>query len=281
MKVYISADMEGSTGIAQPTDVVEGEAEYDASRELMVGDVNAAVKGALDAGADDVLVNDAHREMTNIRRSVLHEGAKLIRGSTKKRMMMEGLTGDYDIVFLTGYHAKSGTRNAVFNHTMWNKIQQFRVNGIEVGELGWNAGLATSYGVPVGLVTGCDKTAEEAYERLGKGQVETAVVKESIDRFSAKCFPVEETRPKIRRQAEAAIRRAKDNELDKRAFDPPIVMEIDWPQTHHAHAAGNLPGVERVGGRTTRIKQSSYPEAYDDMMAMMRTGWRAQDEWYG
>ena len=163
MHVFISADMEGITGVADPRDVVKGEPDYAAGQELMVGDVNAAVEGALDGGAESVVVNDSHSTMTNLPREALHGEARLIRGSSKPRGMTQGLAPEHDVALFVGYHAKAGTPGAVLNHTIYaHELARLSVDGTEVGELGFNAGLAAYLGVPVGLVTGDDKTAEEA-----------------------------------------------------------------------------------------------------------------------
>lgn len=279
MKVFLSADMEGITGVADPRDVVRGEDDYDAGRELLVGDVNAAVEGAIAGGAESVLVNDSHSTMTNLSRADLHEDAYLIRGGSKPRSMMQGLA-DHDLACFVGYHAKAGTPEAVLNHTFLpHELVSLRVNDEEVGELGWNAGLAASLSVPVGLVTGDDATAVEADDVLG--DAETAVVKRGIDRFTADCPPSSETRPAIRTAAERAVERARDDDFDQPAPETPVSIEVDWSATNHAARAAGLPGVERLGGRTTRVECDDYPTAYEASVAMFRAAGAGRNEWYG
>lgn len=280
MQVFISADMEGITGIADARDVVKGESDYADGQELMVGDVNAAVEGALAAGAESVVVNDSHASMTNVPRADLHEEARLIRGSSKPRSMMQGLARDHDVAFFVGYHAKAGTSRAVLNHTfIGHELLRVRVNDREVGELGWNAGLAAAFDVPVGLVTGDDRTATEA--RLTLDEVETVAVKDGIDRFTADCRPPGETRPAIRDAAERAVERAASGEFDQPEIEEPVVVEADWSATNQALRASGLPGVERLGGRTTRVEAGTYPDAYEASVAMLRAGAAGRNEWYG
>ncbi|SIR45557.1 D-amino peptidase [Haladaptatus litoreus] len=280
MNVFISADMEGITGIADPRDVVKGEADYDAGRELMVGDVNVAVAGAVAGGAENVLVNDSHSSMTNLSRSALHDAARLIRGGTKPRSMMQGLTADHDVAFFVGYHGKAGTPEAVLNHTFYPQILvSLRVNDAEVGELGWNAGFAGSLGVPVGLVTGDDATETEARDELE--DVETAVVKDGIDRFTADCLPIEDANERIRTAAERAVRRAKDDDLAQPAPDESVAIEADWATTNQAARSAGLPSVERIGGRTTRVEAEEYVGAFEASVAMLRAGGAGRNEWYG
>lgn len=278
MNVFISADMEGITGIADPSDVVKGEADYPAGRDAMVADVNAAVDGALAGGAEEVVVNDSHSSMTNLPRESLHESARLIRGGTKPWSMMQGLSEDHDIAFFVGYHAKAGTPEAVLNHTYYGQVLlSLRVNGTEVGELGWNAGLAASLGVPVGLVTGDDATESEARDHLE--DVETAVVKEGIDRFTANCLPPERARNRIQEGAERAVRRASD--LAQPTPDEPVTIEADWAATNQAASAAGIPSVERVAGRTTRVEADSYVAAFEASVAMLHGGGAGRNEFYG
>ncbi|WP_266078644.1 M55 family metallopeptidase [Haladaptatus caseinilyticus] len=280
MNVFVSADMEGITGIADPRDVVKDEADYDDGRKLMVGDVNAAVEGSLAAGAERVLVNDSHSSMTNLPRSALHDGARLIRGGTKPRSMMQGLTADHGVAFFIGYHAKAGTPAAVLNHTFYaQELVALRVNDGEVGELGWNAGLARSLGVPIGLVTGDDATETEARDELG--DVETAVVKDGIDRFTADCLPIEAARERIRTAAERAVRRAATDDFEQSVPDEPIAIEADWATTNQAARAAGLPSVERAGGRTTRVEGTDYAGVFEASVAMLRAAGAGRNEWYG
>lgn len=270
MRVFISADMEGITGIADPRDILEDERAYARGQELMVSDVNAAVEGALNAGADEIIVNDSHWTMTNIPQEKLADEARLIRGSSKRRLMMQGFDPDHDVVFFVGYHAKAGTPHAVLNHTMFPQMLiRIEINGHEVGEMGINAGLPKHHGVPVGLVTGDDKTGDEAVTEFGEGEVETVAVKEGIDRFTANNKPLPVAHEEITNAAETAVNRAAAGEFTQPRFDEPVGIEIEWAATNHAYRAEALTEVERTGGRRTRVEADTYPDAYDHAMAMI------------
>lgn len=280
MRVFISADMEGVTGIATPADVVKGEPDYDDGQELMVGDVNAAVEGAAEAGADEILVNDSHSSMTNLPRARLDDRATLVRGNTKPRSMMQGLSADHDVVFFVGYHAKAGTPTGVLNHTyVGHELVRARANGAEVGELGCNARLAFAEGVPVGLVTGDEAATAEARDELESP--ETVAVKRGTDRFSAVCRPPSETRPDIRAAAKRAVQRARDGDLGVPSVTEPSRIAFEWSATNHAERASRLPGITREGGRTTVVEADSYPEAFESAIAMLRAGSAGRDELYG
>lgn len=282
MNVFISADMEGITGITSPEDVVRGETEYERGTDMLHGDVNAAIEGAFIGGASDVLVNDSHYHMRNLDRVRLDDRANLVRGNTKHRSMMQGLTAEHDVAFFVGYHAKAGTPGGVLNHTiLGHELIRLLINDQEVGELGWGAGLAALYNVPVGLVTGDDKTAAEAIDTLGEDDVETAVVKTGIDRFSAECLSPENAQEIIRESATRAVERAADDEFDQPSCETPVTIAAEWSATNHAHRAGGLPGVERIGGRTTSVTADTYDSAFVSSVAMIRAGSASKNKFFG
>jgi D-amino peptidase len=295
MDVFISADMEGVTGVAAPADVVNGEADYARGVDRLHGDVNAAVEGAIQGGAETVLVNDAHATMRNLDPERLDGRATLIRGNTKPRSMMQGLTAEHDVALFVGYHAKAGTAEAVLNHTVFGEVlQSLHVeNGesgspdgdgsstdrTEVGEMGWNARLAGALDVPVGLVTGDDGTVAEAREELPDS--ETVAVKEAIDRFSARCRPGTETRSAIREASERAVERAAAGTLSTVPVGGQTTIAAEWSTTNAAASAAAAPGVEREAGRRTAVTGGTYPDAFDASVGMLRAGGAGRDEHYG
>ncbi len=187
MKVYISADMEGTSGIVHSDQTDPAHPEYQRCRQWMLGEVNAAVEGALKGGAKEVLVNDSHWNMRNLLIDELHPEAVLLSGAPKPYSMMAGIDQGFDAVFFTGYHARAGSSFANIDHTYNgpDTVQGVWLNGIEVGEYGINAALAGYYGVPVALMTGDQTACAQAKELLG-ADLETVVVKEATGRVSAK-----------------------------------------------------------------------------------------------
>ena len=191
MRVYISVDMEGIAGVVHesqtdPTTPAFA-AKYGRFRRLMTAEANAAVEGALAAGATRVVVNDSHWFMRNLLAEELHEAAELVSGDPKPRSMMQEIDqpGGFDAALCIGYHARAGTRNAILDHTYADRIHEVRLNGKPVGELGLNAALAGVHGVPVALVSGDSALAAEAKDLLGDG-VATVIVKEAVSRHAAK-----------------------------------------------------------------------------------------------
>jgi D-amino peptidase len=204
-KVFISADMEGISGIVHGDQTTPGTSEYSAGRKWMAGDVNAAVEGALEAGATEVVVNDSHGSMRNIDPDDLHPQAILISGSPKPLSMMQGIDASFAACLFIGYHAKAGTWDAILDHTISGSVvRAIKVNGVELPELGLNAAIAGYYGVPVVLVSGDAAVCRQTGEVLGK-DVTTIAVKEAYGRLAAKLVPMAESRRLIKEGVKDAL----------------------------------------------------------------------------
>ena len=152
-KVFISADMEGISGISASDQLSAAGAEYGRSRKMMADDVNAAIRGARAGGASTIVVNDSHGTMRNLRLEDLDQEVRLISHSFKRSGMMEGLDDTFDAVIFIGYHAKAGHPGGLFAHTGSGVVRDVRVNGVSMGEGGLNTLVAAWYGVPVVLET--------------------------------------------------------------------------------------------------------------------------------
>lgn len=267
MRVYISVDMEGVAGVVHehqtdPTDPRHA-AEYARSCRFMTGEANAAIEGALAAGATSVCVNDSHWLMRNLMADELHEAAELISGGPKSLSMVEGIDGGFDAAMFIGYHGRAGTWTSVIDHTYTDRIHEVRVNGAPVGELGLNAGLAGCFDVPVALASGDDTLAAEARLLLGEG-IETVVVKEALSRYAAKSLSPAEARRRIRAGAERALARPHA----PFTFSTPVTIETEYSLSVHADMAELVPGSERTGGRTVRFRHDDYRQAFRAWRAM-------------
>ena len=199
-KVFISADMEGISGISGSDQLSATGSEYNRSRKLMADDVNAAIKGARTGGASVIVVNDSHGSMRNLRLEDLATDTRLISHSFKRSGMMEGLDESYDAVIFVGYHAQAGSPNGLFAHTGSGVVGDVRVNGQSYGEGGLNTLVAAWYGVPVVLVTGDDV----AVKQVGAvaTQAKTVVVKRAINPRAVELRPFAD----VHRDIEAAAR---------------------------------------------------------------------------
>ena len=184
MKVFISFDMEGVAGIVDWSQCIPPGRPYEEGRRLLLGEVNAAIDGALAAGATEIVCNDSHGAMNNLDPELLHGQATYVSGRHKPLYMMQGLEAGADVVFMVGYHGSISGESSILSHT-YNPsvISHVTLNGVRVGESGINALVALACGVPIGLITGDRQTAAEADPFLA--DAERVVVKESFTRFGA------------------------------------------------------------------------------------------------
>jgi D-amino peptidase len=267
MRVYISVDMEGVAGVVHEdqTDPTEPRhsGEYNRFRRLMTNETNAAIAGALEAGAKGVLVNDSHWLMRNLLAEELNPAAELLSGGPKRLSMVEGIDGGFDAAMFIGYHARGGTRNATIDHTYTSRVYEARINGEPVGELGLNAAMAGVHGVPVALVSGDQALAAEAKALLDAG-IETVIVKEAVGRFAAKSLAPAVACERIRGGAAAALRR---KHLPF-TFKAPIRLEVDFIVSQMADMAELVPGSRRTGGRTIGYTGEDYREVFRAWRAM-------------
>jgi D-amino peptidase len=261
MRVFVSTDIEGAAGVVDWEQVRSPGTEYEIGRRLLTDEVNAAIGGAVEAGAEHILVNDAHRTMYNMRPGDLDHGASYLSGRHKPLYMMEGLDTSFDAVFMIAYHGAIGAERAVLSHT-YNPaaIWEARLNGVAVGESALNALVALHHGVPVVLITGDDATAEEARPFLP--DVEAVVVKRSITRFAAESLHPDRARALIRAGAVRALARAATAALPAIAL--PATLEVTFLTADMADMATWIRGVGRAGVRSVAITD-------DDPLRLYRT----------
>ena len=263
MRIYISVDMEGIAGVVHEdqTNPIDPRCagEYGRFRALMTAEANAAIEGAIAAGATAVLVNDSHWLMRNLLAEHLHPAAQLLSGGPKTWSMMEGIEAGHDAAFFIGYHARAGTQNAILDHTYTDRILDVRVNGTSMGELGLNATLAGSYGVPLVLVSGDQALAAEAGQLLGQS-VKTVIVKTALSRNAARSLSPSEACNRIRQAAEEAVRSLGG----VRPFLPkaPFALEVDFRVTVEADLAQMAPGITRTGPRTVAYQHQDFREVF-------------------
>lgn len=262
MRVFISVDMEGIAGVVHEdqTNPIDPRCagEYGRFRRLMTLEANAAIEGALAGGATQILVNDSHWTMRNLLAEELHPSAELLSGGPKTWSMMEGIERGWDLAAFIGYHAKAGTRSAVLDHTYTDRILDVRLNGRSVGELGINAALAGSFGVPVALITGDQALSTEVRELLGEG-VRTVVVKQAVSRHAAKSVSPERARIMTREAMQGALAGPRPAPY---LIASPITVEVDFRMTVEADHAAMAPGFNRIGPRTVSFRHDDYREVF-------------------
>jgi len=248
MKILISADMEGATGVTWPADCEPGTPEWQRCRSMFTSDVNGAIAGFFDGGATDVLINEAHATMRNLLLEDLDERAAMLTGRHKALTMVEGIQhGDVDGVAFLGYHTAAGTEGVLAHTYLPNSITGVWVNGQLGSEGQLNAHVAAEYGVPVVLVTGDDKTCEDASRYAPEAQ--KVAVKDCVSRYAAVCRPPTVTFADIRDGAKAATALAvRHNPVAA----GPFTVEIEVDAAQLTTNAAMVPTVERVAERRVR-----------------------------
>ena len=250
MKIYISSDMEGSAGVVDWDQCRPGGAQYEYYTGLLSGEVNAAIEGAVGGGATEVVVNDSHGAMANLRPDTLACSARYISGRYKPMYMMEGLDRSYDAVFFVSYHGSMSSDASTLSHTYFpGAIAEVSINGTVAGESGLNALVALAYEVPVVLVTGDETTTAEAGKFCPGAR--TAVVKRSISRFAAESLHPLAARSLIREQACQAVREA--SSAPGVAIDMPATVAVRFRTSDYAELAARVGGVQRTGPLSATI----------------------------
>jgi D-amino peptidase len=269
-RLYISADMEGTAAVCSWTQVDSANTtEYPYYRRLMSQEVRAAIDGAREAGAGDVLVNDSHATMRNVLWDELPDDVRMIYGNRKPFSMAEGIDGSFDAAFFTGYHGAVGTQDAVLDHTYTSEtLRETRVNGLACSEAMLNAAVLGLAGVPVVLVTGDRACIDET--RAAMPWITGVVVKDSIGRFATNSLSPSRAQALIRAGAKEAIGRIAS--AKPFTFEPPIALELDFNWTHNADYAELIPGFERIGARSVRFVHDDYRVIFKAYVAAYRLG---------
>lgn len=268
MKLFISADMEGISGIVDPTYInPDSGNNYERGRKLMTADVNAAIEAAIQFGVEEIIVSDSHHKMNNILIEELHPKAKLLAGSPRDFSMMHGLDSSFDAAFFIGYHTRHGVPG-VLSHTMSGVIKNMYINGNVVGEFGFNAIYAGLCGVPVCLVTGDDLIAAEARQLIP--EISTAIVKKAESRTAALCLSTFDSATEIQQQAMKALEYAKAKKVVPVQTKTPLELTIEFAHAGEAEMVSIIPGTSYKQGTTevTYFAKDQY-DMYRTMRAMI------------
>jgi D-amino peptidase len=260
MKIFVSTDMEGTAGIVDWEQCVGDGPQASAGRQLLLGEVNAAIEGALAGGATEIVVNDSHSHMRNLPPGALAGQASYISGSHKPVYMMQGLDATFGAVLLVSYHGSMGAPAGLSHTYSPRAVMEARLNGTVTGEAGINALVAAHYGVPVVLITG-DRCACEEAAALLPG-IHMAIVKEPVSRIAAQSLHPDRACALIREAAEKAVITV--GQAVAPPLGPTATLEISVRTTDIAEAASWVRGVRRAGPRQIVIEG-------DDLLAVYRS----------
>ncbi len=259
MKLFLSTDFEGTSGIVAWEQIIEGNTEYEQGRRLLTNEVNAVISGALESGVTEFVVNDSHHFMRNLHPQDLLGRATLITGKHKPLYMMEGLDASFDGVCFVSYHGSIGAEHAVLSHT-YNPgaIWEVRMNGEVVGESAINALVAAHYGVPIIFVSGDEVTVREAQNIAPSA--EKVIVKQSLGRFAAAHIHPTVACELLRKGAARAVSNVKN--MHAPVFKRPVSLEVTFLVADMAELALWVRGVEQVGPRTIVISSENLLDLY-------------------
>ncbi|SDP90221.1 D-amino peptidase [Actinopolyspora xinjiangensis] len=275
MRILISADMEGATGVTGTDDVVAGREAWQRFRELFTGDVNACVAGLAAGGASATLVNEAHSIQRHLLLERLDGRARMLTGRHKPLSMMEGIDSGVDGVVFLGYHTGAGVEGVLSHTYMESGLLGVWLDGAHASEGRLNAALAAEHGVPVLLVTGDDLTCSDARDYAPDSAV--VAVKECVSRYAAICSPPEHTATEIRTAAERSMRLAGRGTPEA----SPHRVELEFTGTHLAAAAELVPTVKRLGTRTVGFEATDMTTTMKTFKVITTVASRAAQEVYG
>lgn len=256
MRVFISADIEGVAGIISTDESRKGGSGYGAFRAQMDAEVAAACEGALAAGADVVVVKDAHGDGRNISPAALPSPVELIRGYNGDPLaMVQGLDRSFDVALFVGYHSAAGSGANPLSHTLsMRKVHEIRLDGSPTSELRLHALAAGGLEVPVALVTGDRALCDEAESLVPRVvTVATSTGEGASNRSMHPTVAVDS----IREAAERAVRGPHPAPL---VPSGPHRLEITYRSPALAHARSFYPGASKESGNRVAFEADDYDE---------------------
>ena len=251
LKIYISADMEGITGVVTGEQLGPQGFEYARFREFMTQEVNAAIEGAMAAGATEIVISDSHGNGQNLLIEKLAPANVLVVRSWPRPLgMMQGIDESFAGAIFIGYHTGTTNLDGVRAHTLSSaRLTDVRLKGVSVSEAGLNAAIAGHFNVPVIMVSGDDAVVKETTALLGN--IEGAVVKWASGFHSAMTMTPQMSTVLIREKAERAVRRISEFKPYKLAV--PIELEVRFKNYRPAEVLSYLSIVQRPDSHSIRF----------------------------
>jgi len=251
MKIFISADMEGVTGVVSGEQLSPTGFEYQRFREIMTQEVTAAVEAAFAAGATEIVVADSHGNGQNLLIEKLPKNITLVRSWPRPLMMMQGIDETFAGAIFLGYHSGTTNPTGVRAHTISSaNLAEVKLNGVTVPEAGINAAIAGHFNVPIIMISGDDAAAKEATDLLG--DIETAVVKWNYGFHSARTMMPEPAQDLIREKVKRAIGRIADFKPYK--LSVPIRLDVTFKNYRPAEVLSYLSIIERTDAHSIAFK---------------------------
>lgn len=250
LRIYISADLEGVTGVVTGEQLGPDGFEYERFRRFMTAEVNACIEAARAAGATEIVVSDSHGNGQSLLIEELPDDVMVVRSWPRPLGMMEGIDERFDGVILLGYHASTANERGVRAHTFSSAyVTSLRINGVSMSEGSVSAAIAGHFGVPVIMVSGDNVAVAETQVLIG--DVEGAVVKWATGFHSARTLTPQAGQEVIARHTRLAIERI--DEFEPYVLQMPVELELSFKHYRPAELLAYLPGVDRIASHTVRF----------------------------
>ncbi|NIM92224.1 MAG: hypothetical protein GTO18_00705 [Anaerolineales bacterium] len=268
MKIYISVDMEGIACVTHVDHIRLEGGEYQAARKWMTAEANAAIEGAFDGGATEIVIADGHGQMHNLIPDDLHEDVTLVRGVPRPLLMMEGIDDTFVAALFIGYHALAGSSSGILAHSFSGQnISEIRLNGDPVSEALFNAAVAGHFGVPIALISGDDALAAEIEKKLP--WVKRVVTKWALSSTAARNLTPKAAQDAIRKSAKHAL--SKLDSMKPLVMSAPIQFDVDFRHPIQAYLVSDIPGVERTSGTSVSYSGADMVEISSIWRLMLNT----------
>lgn len=264
MKILLIADLEGASGVVNNEQQAKpGTPLYQEARNYLISDVGGAVEGALEGGADEVIIFDMHYFGLNLSLEEIHPRAKLVMGKPRKIYpFFSELYQEIKGVMMVGFHAMAQAPGGLLTHSYDHSMKAIYLNGILVGEIGMEAAIAGYYHIPLILVTGDSEGVKEAKSILG--EIETVTVKYAINEHSALCLPLAVTRKEIKEKAKKAAKNV--NQFAPFIIEPPYAIEVEFFQEEGAQKMEGFSGLQKINEVRVRVEGENLPLLWESFI---------------
>lgn len=274
MKVFISVDIEGATGIASFAQCGRADGahyDYAFARRMLTGDVNAAIRGARSAGATEIVVKDAHGNCKNLLVAELEPGTQLISGFYPRNdYMMDGIDGSFDAAMLVGYHALAGGLHGMMEHALSGGVHRFWINDVPAGEIAVSAALAGSYGVPTVFVSSDAVGCKEAASCVSG--IVAYSTKDGFGKYMGRMRHPSETWPAIQEAARSSLTAS----IAPYVIEGPVRLRAEFRMSEEADYASMLPGSTRLDAYTIEVERETFRKAHSTMLAVFQLAMRGR-----
>ena len=255
MRVWLSVDMEGISGLVRWADVISSGMDFQRNRRFMTADANAAIAGAFDGGATEVVVEENHgvEELCDLLLDEIDPRCRVVRGAGRPAAStMAGLDATIGVVLFVGHHARAGSFPGIMAHTVsYERFKSVRVAGVPVGESEIMTIRAGELRVPVGLVSGDQVLIAELAKRAP--WIERVEVKRALSNVAGDVIPPARTAALIRAGARRAVERARAGEL-------PVYR--DQPAPHEIEVELRAPIEDALGENLSKLPEFEIADAH-------------------